>query len=280
MYLDLLPEPDLFEFYLQERVTIQLHCAFDFHHYPADTQNCYFRISEHDRFPLRWSSGNPNSPKLAFYCIRCQAYKMDGQDSNYEYSLEKVDYSKHYGESVKGFRISFRRKITYHLLQSYFLSTLFVLVTWLCYFISVDMLELRIGVTASTLLSVVTLFASVKEDAPKVSYLKALDIWMVVNVTFIFLALAAFACTAWLRKSLKRLHSTKETNQCSDFELENLLRPKTVKQDPMALTETYLRWATLMENGGFYLLAVSYCGFFLGYWVWLLWTSEYLSANL
>ena len=55
-----------------------------------------------------------------------------------------------------------RRKMTYHLVQTYFASVFFVLVTWLCFLIPPDMFEVRVGIAMSTLLTLTAMFASIR----------------------------------------------------------------------------------------------------------------------
>lgn len=60
------------------------------------------------------------------------------------------------------FTLLSRRKMTYHLVQTYFASIFFVIVTWLCFLISPDMFEVRVGIAMSTLLTLTAMFASVR----------------------------------------------------------------------------------------------------------------------
>lgn len=48
------------------------------------------------------------------------------------------------------FEIAMRRKMSYHLLQTYLPSVFFLIVTWLCFLIPTKLFEARVGVAAHT----------------------------------------------------------------------------------------------------------------------------------
>lgn len=60
------------------------------------------------------------------------------------------------------------------------------------------MIEARIGITMTTLLTLTAMFASVRESTPIVSYVKAVDIWMVGCIFFVFLVLTQFTVHTWI----------------------------------------------------------------------------------
>lgn len=118
------------------------------------------------------------------------------------------------------FEIAIRRKMSFHLLQTYLPSIFFLTVTWLCFFIPRRMFEARVGVAMTTLLTQTSLFSSIRlvlkimnvkdcskmktlnflllrESTPVVGYVKAIDTWMVTCILFIFFALFAFTTGAW-----------------------------------------------------------------------------------
>ena len=117
------------------------------------------------------------------------------------------------------FTILLRRKLSYHLIQTYLPSSLFVFVSWLSFLIPAGSIPERLGCCMTTLLTLTAMFAAVRycwkqlewnylaqrnfigccavckflqfcrHNAPNVSYVKALDIWMIACIIFVFLTL-------------------------------------------------------------------------------------------
>ena len=111
------------------------------------------------------------------------------------------------------FTISLRRKMSYHVIQTYLPSSLFVFISWLSFLIPSGCTPERLAICMTTLLTLTAMFAAVRyytnafvlenstmsqcmrdscrHDAPNVSYVKALDIWMLACIIFVFLTLLA-----------------------------------------------------------------------------------------
>ncbi len=55
--------------------------------------------------------------------------------------------------SALQFVIKIRRKLSYHLVQTYLPSMLLIFITWLCFFLPTNMVEARIGISMTTVLT-------------------------------------------------------------------------------------------------------------------------------
>lgn len=64
--------------------------------------------------------------------------------------------------SALSFTIKVRRKLSYHLVQTYLPSVLLILMTWLCFLIPSDMVEARIGISMTAVLTLTAMFAAVR----------------------------------------------------------------------------------------------------------------------
>jgi len=62
------------------------------------------------------------------------------------------------------FKMSVRRKLSYHVVQTYVPSVLLVLITWLCFILPDSMIEARIGISMTTLLTLTAMFSSIRLD--------------------------------------------------------------------------------------------------------------------
>lgn len=87
--------------------------------------------------------------------------------------------------------------------MDYFLpSILLVITSWVTFWLQADAAPPRVTLGTATMLSFITLNGGVTKSLPKVSYIKASEIWFMACVTFIFLSMAEFAFVnvIWRRK--------------------------------------------------------------------------------
>jgi len=69
---------------------------------------------------------------------------------------------------------------------------MFVVVSWLSFLVPPESVPGRMAICMTTLLTLTAMFAAVRQSTPSVSYVKALDIWMVVCIFFVFLTLVEY----------------------------------------------------------------------------------------
>lgn len=123
-------------------------------------------------------------------------------DNNY-ISLAQFEYAvffeENYEEEIASgvypgviMTLLLRRKISYHLLQTYLPSGLFVIVAWLSLFLPPESIPGRVTMAMTTLLTLAAMFGAVRQSTPKVSYVSALDIWMCTCIIFVFFALLEY----------------------------------------------------------------------------------------
>ncbi|NXT36990.1 GLRA4 protein, partial [Pelecanoides urinatrix] len=85
------------------------------------------------------------------------------------------------------------RQMGYYLIQMYIPSLLIVILSWVSFWINMDAAPARVGLGITTVLTMTTQSAGSRASLPKVSYVKAIDIWMAVCLLFVFAALLEYA---------------------------------------------------------------------------------------
>ena len=90
-------------------------------------------------------------------------------------------------------RFTLSRNIGYYLVQMYIPSILVVMLSWISFWLNVNAVPGRISLGVLTVLTMTTQSSGVNASLPRVSYTKAIDIWMSVCLLFVFLALIEFA---------------------------------------------------------------------------------------
>ena len=87
----------------------------------------------------------------------------------------------------------FRRNIGYYVVQMYIPTLLIVMLSWVSFWLNVNSVPGRVTLGVLSVLTISTQSSSVNASLPRVSYTKAIDIWMATCLVFVFAALIEFA---------------------------------------------------------------------------------------
>lgn len=85
------------------------------------------------------------------------------------------------------------RNIGYYMIQMYIPSLLIVLLSWVSFWLNVNSVPARISLGVLSVLTITTQSSAVNASLPRVSYIKAIDIWMTTCLVFVFAALIEFS---------------------------------------------------------------------------------------
>ena len=108
-------------------------------------------------------------------------------------------------------RFILRREIGFFLIQVYIPSILIVILSWVSFWINVDAIPARVSLGLLTVLTMTTQSTAANQALPKVSYVKAIDVWMSMCLIFVFTALLEFAIVNVLsRRGQKRVKKLNE----------------------------------------------------------------------
>lgn len=122
--------------------------------------------------------------------------------------------------------IKLDRLYDYYLLQIYVPSILIVILSWVSFWISVDATPARISLGLLTVLAMTTQSSGL----PKVSYFKAIDVWMVSCLCFVFAALIEFAYVNVLsRVEQRRLSHVVDITNNKTEDIRRSLPEKVIK---------------------------------------------------
>ena len=164
---------------------------------------------------------------------------LDGNNINQNISLPQFDLSVKLGDDYATdyyelaypgviMRIILRRKMSFHLWQTYLPSSIFVIVAWMSALVPPEqvpgnnlirltltslaislMILGRATMTTTTLLTLTAMFGAVRSNVPRVSYISLLDVWMFVCIVFVFLVIIHFVAVISLLRYNRK--STAET---------------------------------------------------------------------
>ncbi|XP_019679668.1 glycine receptor subunit alpha-4 isoform X2 [Felis catus] len=113
------------------------------------------------------------------------------------------------------------RQMGYYLIQMYIPSLLIVILSWVSFWINMDAAPARVGLDITTVLTMTTQSSGSRASLPKVSYVKAIDIWMAVCLLFVFAALLEYAAVNFVSRQHKEFMRLRrrQRRQCMEEDI-------------------------------------------------------------
>ena len=98
----------------------------------------------------------------------------------------------------------FERKFLYYLIQVYIPSILVVILSWVSFWIDIDAVPARVSLGLLTVLTMTTQVSGLTSRQPRVSYIKAMDVWMTACLIFVFGSLVEYCIVNVLYRREKK----------------------------------------------------------------------------
>ncbi|XP_015911715.1 gamma-aminobutyric acid receptor subunit beta-like [Parasteatoda tepidariorum] len=200
------------------RFTTTLACMMDLHYYPLDSQNCTVEIESYGYtvkdVVMYWMkepiSGIERAELPQFSILRFET-------SDREEKLASGTYQR------LSLSFELKRNIGYFIFQTYLPCILIVMLSWVSFWINHEATSARVALGITTVLTMTTISTGVRSSLPRISYVKAIDIYLVVCFIFVFSALLEYAAvnyTYWgstraKKKATKKLKESAKSTSAS-----------------------------------------------------------------
>ncbi|XP_075214227.1 gamma-aminobutyric acid receptor subunit beta-like isoform X3 [Lycorma delicatula] len=195
------------------RFTATLACMMDLHYYPLDSQNCTVEIESYgytvSDVVMYWKE----TPVRGVEEAELPQFTITGYETNdRKEELATGDYQR--------LSLSFKlqRNIGYFVFQTYLPSILIVMLSWVSFWINHEATSARVALGITTVLTMTTISTGVRSSLPRISYVKAIDIYLVMCFVFVFAALLEYAAvnyTYWGARAKKKTKKTKEAEEAA-----------------------------------------------------------------
>ncbi|KAF9408793.1 hypothetical protein HW555_011635 [Spodoptera exigua] len=195
------------------RFTATLACMMDLHYYPLDSQNCTVEIESCVTHTLSslLADGYTVSDVVMYWKetpvrgvedAELPQFTILGHETNDRKEKLATGIYQRLSLSFK-----LRRNIGYFVFQTYLPSILIVMLSWVSFWINHEATSARVALGITTVLTMTTISTGVRSSLPRISYVKAIDIYLVMCFVFVFAALLEYAAvnyTYWGARARKR----------------------------------------------------------------------------
>ncbi|XP_006797726.1 glycine receptor subunit alphaZ1 [Neolamprologus brichardi] len=184
------------------QITLVLACPMDLKNFPMDVQTCIMQLESfgYTMNDLIFEWDKKGAVQVADGLTLPQFILKEEKDLRY--------CTKHYNTgkfTCIEARFHLERQMGYYLIQMYIPSLLIVILSWVSFWINMDAAPARVGLGITTVLTMTTQSSGSRASLPKVSYVKAIDIWMAVCLLFVFSALLEYAAVNFIARQHKEL---------------------------------------------------------------------------
>ncbi|KAJ8027924.1 Glycine receptor subunit alpha-3 [Holothuria leucospilota] len=202
------------------RLTMTASCPMDLALFPFDKQVCSLTLESY-----AYSKNG-----IYFHWLKEGAVWIDPSISLPQFSLEGHTigdniaeyYVGNYSQLVIDFYLG--RQLSYYVIQTYAPSSLIVVVSWVSFWIPRKATPARVALGITTVLTMTTIMGNAGSSLPKLSYMKAIDIFLGICYFYVFAALIEYAVISYYdmpkfeqaRNFIKEARKTKDEDEPSD----------------------------------------------------------------
>lgn len=178
------------------RLKLQGPCTMDLTKFPFDNVTC----------ELTFESFNYNTDEVKMKWSENGVQKMREKMELADYELVEIVNIRKTEEYPAGFwheltmKFQFKRRAGWYILQAYLPTYLTICISWISFALGSKAIPARTMLGVNSLLAMTFQFGNIIRNLPRVSYVKAIDVWMLSCMTFVFCSLLELAWVGFLSR--------------------------------------------------------------------------------
>ncbi|KAK0414373.1 hypothetical protein QR680_007284 [Steinernema hermaphroditum] len=173
------------------RVRVKGPCSMDLSNFPMDVQTCHLVYESfnynNQEVRMRWNPFNPN-PVYATGPILLPDFDL----IKIAPTLVVEPYPAGMWDELH-VKLTFERRYVWYFMQAYVPTYLTIFISWVSFSLGSKAIPARTMLGVNALLAMIFQFGNIMRNLPRVSYVKAIDVWMLGSMTFIFSSLIELA---------------------------------------------------------------------------------------
>ncbi|GMS79860.1 hypothetical protein PENTCL1PPCAC_2035, partial [Pristionchus entomophagus] len=177
--------------WVNHRLSVKAPCDLDLRRFPFDVQRCriIFESYSHnsEEVELVWM----DVPITFIHYIQLPDFDM----VEFKTFKRNLMYPNGQWDQLE-VEFTFKRRYGFYIIQAYVPTYLTIIVSWVSFCMEPKALPARTTVGISSLLALTFQFGNILKNLPRVSYVKAMDVWMLGCISFVFGTMLelAFVC--------------------------------------------------------------------------------------
>ncbi|KAK0411605.1 hypothetical protein QR680_005740 [Steinernema hermaphroditum] len=181
--------------WINHRLSVKAPCDLDLRSFPFDTQTCMliFESYSHnnEEVTLHWME----EPVTLMKSIQLPDFDM------VQFNTKKLALTYPNGNwDQLQVIFTFKRRYGFYILQAYVPTYLTIIVSWVSFCMEPKALPARTTVGVSSLLALTFQFGNILKNLPRVSYVKAMDVWMLGCISFVFSTMIELAIVCYITR--------------------------------------------------------------------------------
>lgn len=176
-----------------QKLTVKLSCPMQLWNFPLDTQICRLEIGSYGYsmtdLEFRWWGALMSDHVTMSKVLHLNEFSRPTHKTGYCHKSYKTtgQFACIYVE------FCLARKFGFYLIYTYLPSVLIIIISWLSFLIDYHAVPARISIGLLSILALMTESAATLQKLPRVSYIKAIDVWLFACLAFVVLSLLEFA---------------------------------------------------------------------------------------
>ncbi|XP_068711339.1 gamma-aminobutyric acid receptor subunit beta-like [Montipora foliosa] len=185
---------------LSARMKSTASCKMNLRKYPMDDQICHLALESfsYDKDDLQYTWTKDVGQEIYIYDKEMAQFTVINATRQLKHPLYHSD--KFSGLTVT---IHFQRRTMYYIFQMYLPCVCIVALSWVSFWIDPEAIPARVGLSITTVLTICYMLGSVNSNLPRVSYVKAIDYFLLMSFGFIFLTLVEYVFVLRYSRKMK-----------------------------------------------------------------------------